>query len=300
MRTGKIERIERSIIEKLLQDGFIPILPPIGWNKLGHAYNISSTELATELGRYFSVGKLFFIGEEGGIELPGQGLLSALDVNQATEILKTHPKLTFAQRDYLENSIRACRNGVKRVHLLSGIVQGNILQEVFSSRGNGTMVYANEYWDLRAITIEDIPDMLRIMQSYVERGLLISRSQEDIEAKLDDYVVYAVDNAIHGCGALHVYENDCCEIAAIAVGANYKDSGVGEAVVNFLIEKAKKQKAKKLFLLTTQASDWFYSFGFKDGSVEDLPPSKREKYDTQRHSKIMVIGINSYATSKSK
>jgi len=98
-----------------------------------------------------------------------------------------------------------------------------------------------------------------------------------------------VDNAIHGCGALHAYENNCCEIAAIAVGANYKDAGVGEAVVHFLIEKAKKQKAKKLFLLTTQASDWFYSFGFKDGSVEDLPPSKKEKYDIKRHSKIMVM-----------
>jgi amino-acid N-acetyltransferase len=291
MRTGKIERIERGIIEKLLHEGFIPILPPIGWNKLGHAYNISSTELATELGRNLLVGKLFFIGEKGGIELPGQGLVSALDIGQATEILKTQPKLPTEQRDYLENSIKACRNGVKRVHLLSGIAQGSILQEVFSSRGNGTMVYANEYWNLRTIIIEDIPDMLRIMQSYVERGLLISRSQEDIEAKLGDYIVYAVDNAIHGCGALHTYENDICEIAAIAVGANYKDAGVGEAVVNFLIEKAKKQKAKKLFLLTTQASDWFYSFGFKDGSVEELPPSKREKYDIERHSKVMVISL---------
>jgi amino-acid N-acetyltransferase len=129
------------------------------------------------------------------------------------------------------------------------------------------------------------------MQSYVERGLLVSRSQEDIEEKLSDYVVYAVDNAVHGCGALHTYEKDCAEIAAIAVGANYKDAGVGEAVVNFLIEKAKKQKIKKLFLLTTQTSDWFYSFGFKDSSVEDLPKSKKEKYDGKRNSKVMVLSV---------
>jgi len=305
MRTGKIERIERGIIEKLLQEGFIPILPPIGWNKLGHAYNISSTELATEFSHYLCVGKLFFIGEEGGIkteqitrgkltkklELSDRGLISALDINQAMEILEINKQLPFAQRDYLQNAIKACRNGVKRVHLLSGIAQGSILQEVFSSRGNGTMVYANEYWNLRPAAIEDIPDMLRIMQSYVERKLLISRSQEDIEAKLEDYVVYAVDNAIHGCGALHVYENYCFEIAAIAVGANYSDAGIGEAVVNFLIEKAKKQKAKKLFLLTTQASDWFYTLGFKDGTIDDLPKSKRETYNRSRNSKIMIRGL---------
>ncbi|MCL2101581.1 MAG: amino-acid N-acetyltransferase [Fibromonadales bacterium] len=305
MRTGKIERIERGIIEKLLQEGFIPILPPIGWNKLGHAYNISSTELATELCRYLPVGKLFFIGEESGIkteglirgkltkklELSDHGLISAVDIDQATEILKTNHQLPFAQREYLENSIRACRNGVKRVHLLCGITQGNILQEVFSSRGNGTMVYANEYWNLRPAAIDDIPDMLRIMQTYVERKLLISRSQEDIEAKLGDYVVYAVDNAIHGCGALHAFEKNSYEVAAIAVGTNYKDAGIGEAVVNFLIEKAKKQKAKKLFLLTTQASDWFYTLGFKDGTVNDLPKSKREKYNQNRNSKVMVMGM---------
>lgn len=283
MRTGKIERIEKSIIEKLLQEGFIPILPPIGWNKLGHAYNISSTELATEFSHYFSVGKLFFIGEEDGLN-------SALDINQAAEILKKHKKLPFAQREYLENAIRACRYGVKRVHWLSGIA-ASILQEVFSSRGSGTMVYANEYWNLRPAAINDIPDMLRIMQSYVERKLLVSRSQEDIEAKLSDYVVYAVDSAIHACGALHAYENKCFEVAAIAVGANYRDAGIGEAVVNFLIEKAKKLKAKKLFLLTTQASDWFYTLGFKNGTINDLPKSKRETYNHSRNSKIMVIEV---------
>jgi amino-acid N-acetyltransferase len=302
MQTGKIESIEKDIIEKLLHEGFIPILPPIGWNKLGHAYNISSTELATEFSRYFSVGKLFFIGEEGGIkteglvrgkltknlELSNHGLISALDINQAEEILEINRQLPFAQRDYLENAIKACRAGVKRIHLVHGIGHGGILQEVFSSRGNGTMVYANDYLNLRTATIEDIPDMLGIMQNYVERGLLLVRSQEDIEAKLGDYVVYAVDNAIHGCGALHAYEKSCFEIAAIAVGTNYKDVGIGEAVVNFLIEKAKRLKAKKLFLLTTQASDWFYTLGFKDGSIDDLPKSKREKYNRSRNSKIMV------------
>ena len=60
MRTGKIERIQRDILEQLLNEKFVPIIPPIGWNKLGHAYNISSTELATEICKYMKVGKLFF------------------------------------------------------------------------------------------------------------------------------------------------------------------------------------------------------------------------------------------------
>jgi len=305
MRTGRIERIQKDIIEKLLHEGFIPLLPPIGWNKLGHAYNISSTELATELCRYLQVGKLFFIGIEEGIrteglqrgprtqelELSDWGMISALDIGQAQEILDRNPQLNYAQIDYLINAIRACQAGANRVHLISGISQGSILQEVFSSRGDGTMVYANQYASLRQATIDDIPDMLRIMQDYIEKGLLISRTQDDILEKLPDYIVYAVDNAIHGCGALHPYEDGQAEVAAIAVGANYRKSGVGETVVRHLITKARQLKLKQVFLLTTQAADWFYQLGFRDGTLDDLPISKRAKYNKERNSKVLIIPL---------
>ena len=306
MRTGRIERIQKDIIEKLLAEGFIPLLPPIGWNKLGHAYNISSTELATELCRYLQVGKLFFIGLEDGIrteglhrgshtenlELSDWGMISALDIEQAQEILDLNPQLNFAQIDYLANAIRACQAGANRVHLVSGITQGSILQEVFSSRGDGTMVYANQYSSLRPATIDDIPDMLRIMQDYIEKGLLLSRTQDDILEKLSDYIVYAVDNAIHGCGALHLFEEGQAEVAAIAVGANYRKSGVGDTVVRRLIERARGLHLRQVFLLTTQAADWFYQLGFRDGTLQDLPPSKRAKYNKVRNSKVLIIPLS--------
>ena len=306
MRTGRIERILKNIIERLMDQDFIPLVPPIGWNKLGHAYNISSTELATELCRYLPVGKLFFIGMEEGIrtdglirgpktqnlELSDWGIISALDIEQAQEILDLNPQLNYAQIDYLINAIRACKAGANRVHLISGLSQGSILQEVFSSRGDGTMVYANQYSSLRPAVIDDIPDMLRIMQDYIEKGLLISRNQDDILEKLPDYVVYAVDNAIHGCGALHVYEDRQAEVAAIAVGANYRKSGVGEAVVKHLIDRARKLNLRQVFLLTTQAADWFYQIGFQDGKVSDLPPSKQAKYNRNRNSRVLIIPLS--------
>ena len=171
MRTGRIERIQRDILEQLLNERFVPIIPPIGWNKLGQAYNISSTELATELCKYMQVGKLFFIGSENGIKLDGlatgkntnyleptdSGVISALDVDQAKELLELNAeKLNFAQKDYLQNAINACEAGANRVHLLSGEFQGSVLQEVFSARGDGTMVYANQYSSIRPANMEGL------------------------------------------------------------------------------------------------------------------------------------------------
>ena len=306
MRTGRIERIQRDILEQLLNERFVPIIPPIGWNKLGQAYNISSTELATELCKYMQVGKLFFIGSENGIKLDGlatgkntnyleptdSGVISALDVDQAKELLELNAeKLNFAQKDYLQNAINACEAGANRVHLLSGEFQGSVLQEVFSARGDGTMVYANQYSSIRPANMEDIPDILRIMQDYIAKGYLVPRTQESISERLKDYVVYSIDNSIHGCGALHEFEDGMAEVAAIAVAANYRKSGIGDAIVRHLISVGRMNGYKKLFLLTTQALDWFYPFGFEDGSVEDLPKSKREHYNTKRKSRILIMPL---------
>lgn len=304
MRTGRIERIEKDILEHLLSEDFIPIIPPIGWNKIGHAYNISSTELAMELCKYLTVGKLFFIGSENGIRAEGLatgpntkyldvtdgGEISALDIEQAEEILQLNSdKLNFAQIDYLKNAIGACKAGAKRVHLISGETQGSVLQEVFSSRGDGTMVYANQYSCIRPATTDDIPDILRIMQDYIAKGYLIMRTQESISEKLKDYVVYAIDNVIHGCGALHAFENNTAEVAGIAVAANYRKSGVGASIVRHLIATAKMRGYRGVFLLTTQALDWFYQLGFQDGTLADLPKSKRDHYNQKRHSRILIM-----------
>ena len=306
MRTGRIERIQRDILDQLLNEKFVPIIPPIGWNKLGQAYNISSTELATELCKYMQVGKLFFIGSENGIKLDGlatgkntnyleptdSGVISALDVDQAKELLDLNgDKLNFAQKDYLQNAINACEAGANRVHVLSGEFQGSVLQEVFSARGDGTMVYANQYSSIRPANMEDIPDILRIMQDYIAKGYLVPRTQESISERLKDYVVYSIDNSIHGCGALHEFEDGMAEVAAIAVAANYRKSGIGDAIVRHLISVGRMKGYKKLFLLTTQALDWFYPFGFEDGSVEDLPKSKREHYNTKRKSRILIMPL---------
>ncbi|MCF0224541.1 MAG: amino-acid N-acetyltransferase, partial [Fibrobacter sp.] len=49
---------------------------------------------------------------------------------------------------------------------------------------------------------------------------------------------------------------------------------------------------KTLFLLTTQALDWFYHFGFVDGTVDDLPKSKAEHYNQKRNSRILVMPLD--------
>jgi amino-acid N-acetyltransferase len=47
-----------------------------------------------------------------------------------------------------------------------------------------------------------------------------------------------------------------------------------------------------VFLLTTQALDWFYQLGFKDGTLEDLPKTKRDHYNHKRNSRILIMPLD--------
>jgi amino-acid N-acetyltransferase len=78
------------------------------------------------------------------------------------------------------------------------------------------------------------------------------------------------------------------EIAALAVNPYLNLTGIGKRLVGFLEEKAKKAGMSKVFVLTTQTSDWFESLGYLPASIEDLPDSKIKSYDSSRNSRILI------------
>jgi len=156
----------------------------------------------------------------------------------------------------------------------------------------GTMIYADEHVGIRSMRREDVPQVLRIMQPAVERGVLVPRSAEILEERLEDFVVFEVDGLVHACGALHRYPGAAAEIAAIAVDESYASLGIGRKVVQFLLQRARKSGVLRAFALTTQTWDWFQEIGFAVGSIEDLPPERRETYDRRRSSRVLVFPLS--------
>ncbi|MBA7518194.1 Amino-acid acetyltransferase [subsurface metagenome] len=190
--------------------------------------------------------------------------------------------------EVLALSIKACREGVNRAHIVDGRIEGVILEEIFSNLGSGAMVYSNQYENIRTMEPGDTPHVLRLMQPFVEKGLLLSRGEQDMLAHCGDYVLYEVDGTIHGCGALHIYPQGQGEVAGIAVDKKYAHLGIGNKIVAFLLEKARRLNLTRIFVLTTQASDWFLELGFEQGEVKELPEKKRELYDSSRNSRILI------------
>ena len=99
-------------------------------------------------------------------------------------------------------------------------------------------------------------------------------------------MVYEIDGGVHACSALHFYEDGQAEIAAVAVDENFTHMGIGLKLVKHLISMAKMKNAASVFIMTTQAADWFENLGFEPGNIEDLPAERKEIWNTKRNSKV--------------
>ena len=104
-------------------------------------------------------------------------------------------------------------------------------------------------------------------------------------------MVHETDGTIHGCGALHFYSDGSAEIAGIAVDRAFEHLGIGQKIVSYLVDKARALEVPRVFVLTTQTSDWFERLGFKKSPVERLPEEKRSSYDSRRNSRVLMLDL---------
>ncbi|TFH05165.1 MAG: amino-acid N-acetyltransferase, partial [Spirochaetales bacterium] len=305
---GAVDRIHVDLLQGVINQGSLPILPCVGWSASGRPYNISSRELATDLSTALGVSKLFFVGELGaittdhytvdsGMEATPTGRISRLNIDQAERFLALNGHHDDqAQGDtgleLVGLGFKAARGGVERVHIVDGRNEGVILQELFSNLGVGTMVHADQYQSIRGMTRRDVADVYRLMQPLVARGILVNRTEEELHESHDDFVVFETDKMIHGCGALHFYDDHQGEIAGIAVDEKYERYGIGQRIVRFLIEAARRAGLRQVFVLTTQTSDWFEQLGFVPGNLSEVPEAKRQRYDHNRKSRILFVDLD--------
>lgn len=301
---GTVEKVKRNLVLQVLEAGNIPIFPCIGWSGSGRPYNISSRELAATISTEIRAAKLFFITDGLSVEankfslpadvgLDESGRVSRMTLKQADEFATANRKSEHASVvDLVRLAHQATVRGVDRVHIVDGRIEGVILKEIFSNLGVGTMIYANVYQSIRPMTPADVADVFRVMEPWVERGVLVERSEKMLSETYPDYVVYETDGSIHGCAALHRYSARVGEIAGVAVDEKYEQLGIGRKLVLYLLEKARQIGLKRIFLLTTQTSDWFLNLGFEQGSIEEIPAERRAQYNPDRGSRVLVADID--------
>jgi amino-acid N-acetyltransferase len=292
--TGRVEKVDIDFLNQLLEKGVVPVIAPLGFDGDGRTFRVNSDGVALEVAEALKAAKLIFVTNRNGFTKNGRKA-SQISVQDAEEFFKKHrSEIPDDMASKFEHSIRACRNGVSRVHMIDGRIDEALLTEVFSNEGIGTMIYANEYQAVRRALKKDVRAIRNLIRESVEQEELIKRTRHDIISQLSDYYVFQIDNNIVGCVALHVQpDGESAELACLSVSGAHENMGIGQKLMTFAEDAAKHKGVKTIFLLSTRAFNYFQQKGgFKEGSPNDLPTGRREKYEASgRNSKVLIKSL---------
>jgi len=289
--TGKVQRVDTELLQTLLDRGIIPILPPLGFDGEGKTYRANSDSIALAVAEALKATKLIFFTADDGLRHNGQ-LIRKILVADLQKLVHSAPGGFVGEMlSKASHAAAACVAGVERVHIVSGREDEGLLAEVFSNEGIGSLIYANEYEQIRPAKKKDIRAIQRITKKAVEAEELIRRTRTEIEKNLADYYILEIDRNPVACVALHVYpEQHVGELASLFVHPAHENQGIGRKLIQFIENKAREIGLTELITLSTQAFTYFQSkAGFAGGTPDDLPPARREKYDQSgRNSRILV------------
>ncbi|GHC23796.1 amino-acid N-acetyltransferase [Aidingimonas halophila] len=289
--SGEVRRVRSVAIEGLLDQGAMPVLPPLGYSSTGEVFDLEAAEVAQQVAVALKADKLILLGDAEGLHDDQGRLLRQMSPAEA-EPQRRQADVDSEISRHLSAACAAARHGVARTHLVSWRDRDALLGELFTRDGVGTMITQHRYEQLRPAELGDVAGLLELLEPLEARGMLVARSRERLEHEIDDYLVIERDGMIIGCAALHTYPDEAMgELACVAVHDDYRGGKRGEMLLTEVERRARRQGMTRLFALTTHTSHWFFEHGFQLADLADLPTLKRDTYNQARRSKILLKSL---------
>ena len=293
--SGRIRRIDEDAIHRQLDSGAIVLLGPVAVSVTGESFNLTSEEIATQLAIKLKAEKMIGFCSSQGVTNDDGDIVSELFPNEAqarVEAQKEKGDYNSGTVRFLRGAVKACRSGVRRCHLISYQEDGALLQELFSRDGIGTQIVMESAEQIRRATINDIGGILELIRPLEQQGILVRRSREQLEMEIDKFTIIQRDNTTIACAALYPFpEEKIGEMACVAVHPDYRSSSRGEVLLERIAAQAKQSGLSKLFVLTTRSIHWFQERGFTPVDIDLLPESKKQLYNYQRKSKVLMADL---------
>ncbi len=290
--TGKVDRIDKDFISHLISADIIPIIQPIGYGPDGRSLRINSDLLAAEVAEALNASKVIYLTPQAGLEINGE-VKRDIAVDTLRALIKDHPEQINEQsRSKAMYAIRAIETGVPRIHIVDGRTFDGLINEIFSSEGVGSLIYANDYQQIRKATKRDVRFLYNLTRNGVKREELLHRTQLAIEKNIDQFYVYEIDENIIACVTLYTYPDkpQLAEIGSLYVLPFYHNRGVGRKMVDFACMRAKEKGVTTIVALSTQSYSFFTSaLGFEETEKSVLPEVRLKAYEESgRNPKVLI------------
>ncbi|MCP4296424.1 MAG: acetylglutamate kinase [Proteobacteria bacterium] len=135
---GEIEKIDPALILNLIENGYIPVISPIGMGVDGNTYNINADTAASHIGVALNAQKIIFLTDVKGI-LKGEQLITKVTVSETRELIEDNT-ISGGMVPKVKGMLHALENGVGSAHIISGMDHHAVISELFTEKGTGTMI----------------------------------------------------------------------------------------------------------------------------------------------------------------
>jgi len=285
--TGVVRKIDAESIRHSLASRKLVLLSPLGFSPTGEAFNLAMEDVASAAAIALRADKLVFLTETEGLYQEGD-LIRELSLDDAYR-LQESGEVQGDAAFYLKHSIRACRGGVTRAHIIPYSLDGSLLLELFLHDGVGTMISYENLESLREATPDDVGGILTLIEPLESDGTLVRRGRHQIERDIDHFSVIEHDGVLFGCAALYAYPQERIgEMACLTVSPEAQGVGDGERLLRRIEQRSRARGLNRIFVLTTRTEHWFLKRGFVKVSVDDLPEDRRRLYNWQRKSLVLM------------
>jgi acetylglutamate kinase len=136
---GEIESVNPEAIRLLEDNGFIPVIAPVGIGGAGETYNINADIVAGEVAAALGAEKLIHLTDVQGIKGTDGRLISTLARKEAERLMR-EGVIDGGMLPKVESSLRALEGGTAKAHIIDGRVPHAILLELFTREGVGTEI----------------------------------------------------------------------------------------------------------------------------------------------------------------
>ena len=139
---GEIDEVKPKVLQDLLDNDYLPIVCPIGYDDNYDTYNINADDAACAIAKAMKAEKLAFLTDVAGLYKDlndPSSLIAELPYDELEELLNTGC-IGGGMLPKLNNCKDAVENGVSRVHIMDGRIPHCLLLEIFTNKGIGTAI----------------------------------------------------------------------------------------------------------------------------------------------------------------
>jgi acetylglutamate kinase len=136
---GTPTKINKSIIDKIVDDKKVPVIAPLGLDENNQTYNINADTAAGSIAKKIKARRLIIMSDVEGVLDNDKKLIPEINSNSIKDLIDNET-VTGGMIPKINNCLDVATNGVKGVVIIDGRKNHSILFELLSDEGSGTLI----------------------------------------------------------------------------------------------------------------------------------------------------------------